>query len=166
VVLQGDNSVSMDHDATIAVNTAHNTSLSIANTGSQQNNPNAPSSPTAPKPNQVAILGTINLNGGRKSLLVHSAGDLTLDGTRTDVSGDTTFQAVGTIVVNAAHLSTVGDLTIGRDAFGQGGLAAITAVSNSTLVANRVETSGDMLGTENNIVKASEWLLDPTELAP
>jgi filamentous hemagglutinin family protein len=166
VVLQGDNSVTMDHDATIAANTAHNTSLSIANTGSQQNNPNAPSSPTAPKPNQVAILGTINLNGGRKSLLVHSAGDLTLDGTRTDVSGDTTFQAVGTIVVNAAHLSTVGDLTIGRDAFGQGGLAAITAVSNSTLVANRVETSGDMLGTENNIVKASEWLLDPTELAP
>jgi outer membrane protein OmpA-like peptidoglycan-associated protein len=164
VVLQGDNSVSMDHDATIVANTAHNTSLSIANTGSQQNNPNAPSSPTAPKPNQVAILGTINLNGGRKSLLVHSAGDLTLDGTRTDVSGDTTFQAVGTIVVNAAHLSTVGDLTIGRDAFGQGGLAAITAVSNSTLVANRVETSGDMLGTEDNIVKASEWLLDPTNI--
>jgi outer membrane protein OmpA-like peptidoglycan-associated protein len=166
VVLQGDNSVSMDHDATIAANTAHNTSLSIANTGSQQNNPNAPSSPTAPKPNQVAILGTINLNGGRKSLSVHSAGDLTLDGTRTDVSGDTTFQAVGTIVVNAAHLTTVGDLTIGRDAFGQGALSLHTVVFDSTLKGYNIETSGDTLSTQGVTARTTGgvWLLDPTNI--
>lgn len=65
---------------------------------------------------------------------------------------------------NSSITAANGSIAIGREGYSSGALAYLTAVSNSTLIANRVETSGDLLGTENNIVKASEWLLDPTTI--
>lgn len=166
IILQGDNSVTLERESAIAVNSAENNTLRILTTGSTQNNPSSPDSPTPPIPNQVAILGTINLNGGRKSLLVHSAGDLNLDGTIADVSGDSTFQAMKTIIVNGATISTVGDLTIGRDAFGQGALSHHTVVFESALTGYNIETSGDTLTTQGVTARTTggQWLLDPTDI--
>ena len=166
IILQGDNSVTLERESAIAANSAENNTLRILTTGSTQNNPSSPDSPTPPIPNQVAILGTINLNGGRKSLLVHSAGDLNLDGTIADVSGDSTFQAIKTIIVNGATISTVGDLTIGRDAFGQGALSHHTVVFESALTGYNIETSGDTLTTQGVTARTTggQWLLDPTDI--
>lgn len=69
------------------------------------------------------------------------------------------------IEINNSRITAAnGTIVIGREGYSSGALAYLTVVSNSTLIANRVETSGDLLGTENNIVKASEWLLDPTNI--
>ncbi|OJI04044.1 filamentous hemagglutinin N-terminal domain-containing protein, partial [Polynucleobacter sp. MWH-Adler-W8] len=69
------------------------------------------------------------------------------------------------IQINDSSISaTNGMIVIGREGYSSGGLSALTAVSNSTLIANRVETSGTLFATENNAVKASEWLLDPTSV--
>jgi len=69
------------------------------------------------------------------------------------------------ISVNNSNLSAVnGVIAIGREGYSTGALAGLTAVSNSTLIAHKVETSGNLLGTNNNQVLANEWLLDPTNV--
>ena len=69
------------------------------------------------------------------------------------------------ISVNNSNLSAInGTIAIGREGYSSGALSGLTAVSNSTLIANKVETSGNLLGTNNNQVLANEWLLDPTNV--
>ncbi|MBU3582224.1 filamentous hemagglutinin N-terminal domain-containing protein [Polynucleobacter sp. AP-Capit-er-40B-B4] len=65
---------------------------------------------------------------------------------------------------NSSITAANGMVVIGREGYSTGAISALTAISNSTLTGSRVETSGDLLGTESNIVKASEWLLDPTSV--
>ncbi|WP_159077409.1 YDG domain-containing protein [Polynucleobacter rarus] len=65
---------------------------------------------------------------------------------------------------NSTLVAQNGDITIGRPIYGYGALAKIASVSNSTLTANRVETSADLLGTQLNTVVANQWLLDPTNI--
>ncbi|WP_216231761.1 YDG domain-containing protein [Polynucleobacter sp. MWH-Jannik1A5] len=67
-------------------------------------------------------------------------------------------------VNNSSITATNGTIAIGREAYSAGALAALAVVSNSTLIANRVETSGAWLGTENNTIRALEWLLDPNNV--
>lgn len=67
------------------------------------------------------------------------------------------------IQINNSSLAAInGDIAIGRPSYSQGAVASLVAISNSTLTANRVETSGDLLGTQNTVVVSNEWLLDPT----
>ncbi|MDH6303279.1 hypothetical protein M2128_002225, partial [Polynucleobacter sphagniphilus] len=67
------------------------------------------------------------------------------------------------IQINNSSLAAInGDIAIGRPSYSQGAVASLVAISNSTLTANRVETSGDLLGTQNTAVVSNEWLLDPT----
>ena len=69
------------------------------------------------------------------------------------------------ISVNNSNLSAVnGTIAIGRESYSSGALSGLTAISNSTLIADHVETSGSLLGTNNNQVLANEWLLDPTNV--
>ncbi|MBU3641713.1 S-layer family protein [Polynucleobacter sp. Fuers-14] len=69
------------------------------------------------------------------------------------------------IQINNSSITALnGTIAIGRPSYGQGALATLVTVSNSTLIANQVETSGDLLGTDNNKVTASEWLLDPNNV--
>jgi len=69
------------------------------------------------------------------------------------------------ISVNNSNLSAVnGTIAIGRPSYGQGAVASLVAVANSNLTANRVETSGTLLGTDGAVVHAVEWLLDPTNV--
>ncbi|QWD27166.1 filamentous hemagglutinin N-terminal domain-containing protein [Polynucleobacter paneuropaeus] len=67
------------------------------------------------------------------------------------------------IQINNSSLAAInGDIAIGRPSYSQGAVASLVAISNSTLTANCVETSGDLLGTQNTAVVSNEWLLDPT----
>ena len=69
------------------------------------------------------------------------------------------------ISVNNSNLSAVnGSIAIGREGYSSGALASLTVVSNSRLIANRVETSGNLMGTDGVVVLATEWLLDPTNV--
>ena len=58
-----------------------------------------------------------------------------------------------------------GDIIIGRDE-ASGALSKFTDVSAAKLESDKgfVETSGDVLSTTGTRVKASEWLLDPTNI--
>lgn len=67
------------------------------------------------------------------------------------------------IQVNNSSISAAnGMIVIGREGYSSGALAYIAIVSNSLLVANKVETSAATLGVNGNNVLAFEWLLDPT----
>jgi filamentous hemagglutinin family protein len=69
--------------------------------------------------------------------------------------------------IQVNHSSIIADrgvIIIGREGYSSGGLSKLTAVSNSTLIAHKVETSAELLGTEAVTVLASEWLLDPTNV--
>ena len=65
---------------------------------------------------------------------------------------------------NSSITAANGTIAIGREGYSSGELAHLTMLSNSTLIANSVETSGRLLGTENNTIRALEWLLDPTNV--
>jgi filamentous hemagglutinin family protein len=65
-------------------------------------------------------------------------------------------------VNNSSFTATNGMIVIGREGYSSGGLSTITIVANTSLIANRTETSGASLGVIGNTVLASEWLLDPT----
>ena len=66
---------------------------------------------------------------------------------------------------NSSITAANGTIVIGREGYSSGALAYLTVVSNSTLIADRVETSGDRLGTQAITVYANEWLLDPSTVA-
>ncbi|MBT8561681.1 hypothetical protein G6717_03750 [Polynucleobacter paneuropaeus] len=67
------------------------------------------------------------------------------------------------IQINNSSLAAInGDIAIGRPSYGQGAVANLVTVTNSTLTSNRVETSGALLGTDGANVISQEWLLDPT----
>jgi filamentous hemagglutinin family protein len=69
--------------------------------------------------------------------------------------------------IEVNHSSIIADhgvIIIGREGYSSGGLSKLTAVSNSTLIAHKVETSAELLGTDAVTVLASEWLLDPTNV--
>jgi hypothetical protein len=71
----------------------------------------------------------------------------------------------GRIKANSTNGTAGGDIVIGRDEV-TGVLAKTTDVSNAKLESNKgfVETSGDWLATDGVSVKASEWLLDPSDI--
>ena len=71
----------------------------------------------------------------------------------------------GQIQINNSSITAAnGTIAIGREGYSIGSLSHLTAVSNSTLIANKVETSGNLLGTDGVVVLAAEWLLDPTNV--
>ena len=94
-----------------------------------------------------------------------------------DTSGDQAGKAVlladhgeikvdGSITANSANAANKGgDIIIGRD-IETGVLAKATDVSGASLESKKgfVETSGDYLKTTAVKVKASQWLLDPTNI--
>ena len=69
------------------------------------------------------------------------------------------------IQINASNLiAPNGTITIGRPSFESDALASLVAISSSNLVANQLETSGQLFGIQNVTVTASSWLLDPTNV--
>jgi filamentous hemagglutinin family protein len=141
------------------------------------------------KPVGMATTGMVNLRGDAQlfaSNIVIDAGSVNMEGVnlnaKADVSvtgqqvnvantqvtstqGDVTVQAANNIAIDSSTINaTQGNVAIGRDSFGAGNLAKNASVTNTSLSANKVETSGDVLNTDGNTVKAKEWLLDPTNV--
>jgi filamentous hemagglutinin family protein len=76
------------------------------------------------------------------------------------------IKVVSSIKANSTSAANKGgDIIIGRDTE-SGVLAKSTDVSNANLESNKgfVETSGDYLVTKGILVKAAEWLLDPSDI--
>ena len=67
-------------------------------------------------------------------------------------------------VNNSSITATNGMIAIGREGYSAGALTNYTSVTNTSLIANKVETSGKTLDVDSNNVLASEWLLDPTNV--
>jgi filamentous hemagglutinin family protein len=67
-------------------------------------------------------------------------------------------------VNNSSITATNGTIAIGREGYSSGALSNYASVTNTSLIANKVETSGKTLEVESNTVLASEWLLDPTNV--
>ncbi|TRZ67405.1 MAG: hypothetical protein D4R98_04230, partial [Comamonadaceae bacterium] len=99
-------------------------------------------------------------HSGRIDTTAPQAGAVTLlaDGGQIKVSGSMTANSTASGLKGA-------DIIIGRD-IETGVLAKAADVSGAVLESNQgfVETSGDYLATTGVIVKAGEWLLDPTNI--
>ncbi len=57
-----------------------------------------------------------------------------------------------------------GTIAIGREGYSSGSLSNYASVTNSSLTANKVETSGKTLEVDSNSILANQWLLDPTNV--
>jgi len=128
----------------------------------------------------VANSGTITTEGGQVLMQAAALSDAVASVTHTGTINTTGVQggavtlqadhgiikATGTIKANSTKDDNKGgDIVIGRDEV-TGMLAKSTDVSGATLTTNQgfVETSGDYLATDGVLVKAAEWLLDPSDI--
>ncbi|MBU3599119.1 filamentous hemagglutinin N-terminal domain-containing protein [Polynucleobacter sp. 30F-ANTBAC] len=67
-------------------------------------------------------------------------------------------------VNNSSITAANGTIAIGREGYSSGALSSYASVTNTSLAANKVETSGKTLEVDSNTILASEWLLDPTNV--
>lgn len=124
------------------------------------------------KPTGAATAGAVNVlpAGKLAARLIHiDAGSVNMSRAQLvaesldDVHGITVIgQKIA--VTDSTLTAGKGDIVIGREGYGTGALAHTTDVSGSTFTAQRVETSAEVLTTSGAVVKASTWLLDPTNV--
>jgi filamentous hemagglutinin family protein len=116
--------------------------------------------------------GTANVNKGQLfgSNITIDAGAVNLDNATLTAGsaaapGQVVVKGAGDIrITQSAITAEGGSIAIGREAYAQGDLSGSTAVTDSTLKAVQIETSGAELSTSGNTVAAQEWLLDPTNI--
>ena len=116
--------------------------------------------------------GTVNVNKGQLfgSNITIDAGavnleNATLTAGNAAAPGQVVVKGAGNIrIAQSAITAEGGSIAIGREAYAEGGLSSSTAVTDSTLKAVQIETSGAQLSTSGNTVSAQEWLLDPTNM--